>query len=64
MNLENVNCHKSKYGAYIVGLEESEQIQNVLVKNCVWTGVLTGENRMEGKFRNVKFKNVKIRVAE
>ena len=64
VNLENVNCHKSKYGAYIVGLEESEQIQNVLVKNCVWTGVLTGENRMEGKFRNVKFKNVKIRVAE
>ena len=64
VNLENVNCHKSKYGAYIVGLDDSEQIQNVLVKNCVWTGVLTGENRIEGKSRNVKFKNVKIEAAE
>lgn len=62
VKLENVNCRKSKYGAYIVGLEESEQIQNVLVKNCVWTGVFTGGNRIEGKNRNVKFKNVQIKV--
>lgn len=64
VRLENVNCRKSKYGAYIVGLEDSEQIQDISVRNCSWTGVISGENRMEGKYRNVKFKNVKIEAAK
>ena len=60
VQLENVNCNKSKYGAYIVGLEDSEQIQDVTVRNCKWNGVTTGENRIEGKNRNVVFGNVTI----
>lgn len=60
VQLENVNCKKSKYGAYIVGLDDNEQIQNVLVRNCHWTGVTSGGNRIEGKMRGVKFKKVTI----
>ncbi len=58
--LENVNCRKSKYGAYIVGLDESDQIHDVTVRNCSWTGVITGENRIEGMNSNVRFENVTV----
>ena len=60
VQLENVNCNKSKYGAYIVGLEDEERIQDVTVRNCKWSGVTSGENRIEGKNRNVVFENVTI----
>lgn len=60
VQLENVNCKKSKYGAYLVGLDDNEQIQNVLVWNCHWTGVTSGGNRIEGKMRGLKFKKVTI----
>lgn len=62
--LQRVNCHKSKYGAYIVGLEDTEQVQDVTVRDCRWTGVTTGGNRIEGKTRNVVFDHVTIEGSE
>ena len=62
--LEHVNCRKSKYGAYIVGLEDSEQVQDVTVKNCHWSGVTSSGNRIEGKTRHVLFEHVTIEGSE
>lgn len=58
--LENVNCKKSKYGAYISGLEDDCQIHDIYVKNCRWEGVETGMNRIEGKSRKVVFEDVVV----
>lgn len=59
--LENVNCKKSKYGAYIAGLDDQTQVNDIYVKNCLWTGVSTGMNRIEGKSKKVVFEDVVIR---
>ena len=64
VQLDNVNCRRSKYGAYIVGLEESEQVQDIVVRNCRWSGVTSGGNRIEGKTRNVVFEGVRIEGSE
>lgn len=64
VQLERVNCHKSKYGAYIVGLDDSNQVQDIHVKNCRWSGVTSGGNRIEGKTRDVVFENVEISGSE
>lgn len=58
--LENVNCNKSKYGAFIDGLKESCNVQNIQVKNCRWNGVQENGNLLRGKMENVKFENVFI----
>lgn len=58
--LENVNCNKSKYGAYIDGLKESCNVHNIFVKNCKWNGVTENGNLFRGKMDNVKFDNVFI----
>lgn len=58
VQLENVNCKKSKYGAYIVGLADQTQINDIYVKNCTWTGVTSGGNRIEGKSKKVVFEDV------
>lgn len=53
--LDNVNCHKSKYGAYISGLDESVQIKDVTIRNCKWTGIETQAHRIEGKVTGINF---------
>lgn len=58
--LENVNCKKSKYGAYVVGLNDQVQIHNINVKNCTWTGVESQCHRMEGKVGDIHFENLKM----
>ena len=58
--LENVNCNKSKYGAYIDGLNESCNIHNIQVKNCKWDGVTENGNLLRGQMENVTFDNVMI----
>ena len=58
--LENVNCNKSKYGAYIDGLTESCNVKNIYVKNCKWDGVAEKGNLLRGQMENVKFDNVTI----
>ena len=56
--LDNVNCKKSKYGAYISGLDDVEKIQNITVKNCTWTGVDSQCHRVEGKVGQLHFENI------
>ena len=63
VHLDRVNCRKSKYGAYIIGLADEEQVYDVKVENCRWTGVETGGNRIDGKVRNVTFDNVQIEAT-
>ena len=58
--LENVTCGKSRYGAYIAGLDESCNVENIFVTDCRWDGVTEKGNFMQGRMRNVKFSNVFI----
>lgn len=61
--LENVNCQKSKYGVYIVGLEHHCNVYDIEVKDCNFNGVADG-NKMTGEFRDVVFDNLKINGVE
>ncbi len=58
--LENVNCNKSKYGAFIDALDESCNVKNIHVKNCQWNGVKENDNLLRGKMENIIFDNVTI----
>lgn len=58
--LENVNCEKSQYGAFIDALDESCNVIDIHVKNCRWNGVKNNCNLFRGKMENVTFDNVMI----
>lgn len=57
--LENVNCQKSKYGVYIIGLEDKCNVYDIEVKDCNFNGVAEG-NKLTGEFKDVVFDNLKI----
>lgn len=61
VHLDNVNCHKSKYGAYISGLEDSTCISDVSIDNCTWTGIKTAPFRLEGLTRNISFNKSSVK---
>ena len=56
VNLSNVNCRKSKYGAYISGLEDDVRISDVTITNCTWTGIQSFPYRIEGKVERLSIK--------
>lgn len=56
VKVENVTSQKSKYGIFIVGLADSENIDNVEVVNCQWNGVADG-NRIDGRVGTLKCVN-------
>ena len=56
--VENVTSQKSKYGIFIIGLADTENIENVVVRNCDWNGVEKG-NRIDGKVGEITFSNYK-----
>lgn len=58
VTLDNVTSNESKYGIYIVGLDASENVSDITVKNCVFNGVEQGIS-VTGA-RKVKFKNLFI----
>ena len=58
--MENVTCQKSNYGVLIIGLNEIENVYDVTVKDCNFTGVVKQPVKMTGKTRNVKFDNLMI----
>lgn len=58
--MENVNCQKSRYGAYIDALTDSTNVYNINVKNCRWEGVTEGGNLMRGLMKDIRFDNVTI----
>ncbi len=55
--MENVTSEKSKYGVQIIGLDEDTYVYDVLVKNCKFNGVQSG-NFSSGKTRNITFENL------
>jgi hypothetical protein len=57
--MENVTSEKSKYGVQIIGLDENTYVYDVLVKNCRFNGVQSGNFR-SGKTRNINFDNLFI----
>lgn len=63
VNMSNITSSKSKYGAYIVGLEgKQENVDGITIENCNFTGVEDGNNITNAV--NVKFDNVLINGAE
>lgn len=58
--MENVTCNKSKYGVLINGLEESDQIYNIHVKNCTFNGLGANPVETSGKSHDVHFENVNL----
>lgn len=44
VNLENVTSKKSKYGIFIVGLPKYENVQDINVSDCKFSGVEDGNN--------------------
>jgi polygalacturonase len=58
--MENVTCKKSKYGILINGLDDSDNVYNINVKNCRFEG-LTAEPLMRtGMSHGINMENVSI----
>ncbi len=58
VNLENITSDESKYGVYIIGLDESINVTDISLKNCKFDGVMKG-NSVKGADR-VIFNNLII----
>ena len=61
--INNVNCEKSRYGAFIDALADSTNVYNINVSNCQWNGVTEGGNLLRGLMRDVNFVDVRINGA-
>lgn len=58
--MENVTCQKSKYGILLNGLEDADNIYNINVKNCQFTGVTDKPLHRTGKSHDLHFDNLFI----
>ena len=58
--MENVTCQKSRYGVLLNGLEESDNIYNINIKNCTFNGVQDEPVRRTGKSHGLNFDNLMI----
>ncbi|MDR1672878.1 MAG: glycoside hydrolase family 28 protein [Bacteroidales bacterium] len=58
VSLENVTCEKSQYGVLLVGLEESQNIYDISVKNSKFNNVAKG-NQITGA-KNVVLQNLSL----
>lgn len=58
--LENIDCKKSRYGIFIDGYTDRDQVSDIFVNNCNFDGVQKKElNKIIGA-KNVVFNNVNI----
>lgn len=58
--LENIISQKSQYALYLDGFSDKIQLQDIIIKNCIFNGISTPEiNKITGA-KNIQFKNVKI----
>lgn len=62
INLENINSQKSKYGVYIIGLPNSNNVSDINIRNCNFDGVTDGNSITDAQ--NINFSNVKINNKE
>lgn len=62
INLDNVNCEKSRYGVLITSLEEGVNVYDINVSNSVFNGVTEKDepNKITGGVRNVNFDNLTV----
>lgn len=58
INLQNIKSQKSKYGAYIIGLENTQNIDGITIRDCEFNGVKDGNSITDAV--NVTFDNLKI----
>ncbi|MCI6233583.1 MAG: glycoside hydrolase family 88 protein, partial [Prevotella sp.] len=56
--MSNVTCRKSKYGILINGLDDADNIYNINVENCNFTGVESEPVKRTGKSHDLKFENL------
>lgn len=56
--MSNVTCRKSKYGILINGLDEADNIYNINVENCNFTGVEQDAVKRTGKSHGLNFDNL------
>ena len=56
INVENVNCQKSKYGVLVIALDTVCNVYDVNLKNCRFDGVQQG-NKITGQTRNIHYDN-------
>ena len=56
--MSNVTCRKSKYGILINGLDDADNIYNINVENCNFTGVESEPVKRTGKSYDLKFENL------
>ncbi|MCU0457720.1 MAG: glycoside hydrolase family 28 protein [Bacteroidales bacterium] len=64
VTLENVTSQQSRYGVYIIGLDSTVNVTDIIVRNCTFNGVdegasITGAENV--RFRNVSVNGKKIR---
>lgn len=59
--MENVTCQKSKYGILINGLEDQDQIYNINVKNCSFSGITSKPVEKTGKCHDIKIENTSFK---
>lgn len=57
--LDNVNSNKSRYGVFVSGLGDDENVYNIHVSNSKFNGVREG-NLLTGKFKDIYFTNLLI----
>ncbi len=58
--MENVTCQKSRLGVLINGLEESNNIHNINLKNCSFNGVADEAVLQTGQADKLNLDNVKV----
>lgn len=58
--MENVTCKKSKYGILINGLDESDNVYNIHIKNCRFEGLTAEPLYKTGKCHDIKLENVTV----
>lgn len=58
--MSNVTCKKSKYGILINGLDEADNIYNINVENCNFTGVEKEAVKRTGKSHDLHFENLMV----
>ncbi len=56
INVENVNCQKSKYGVLVIALDTVCNVYDVNLKNCRFDGVQQG-NKITGQTCNIRYDN-------
>ena len=58
--MENVTCKKSKYGILINGLDDSDNVYNINIKNCRFEGLTAEPLYKTGKCHDIKLENVTV----